>query len=96
MNTPRVVIHIEPEAPAKPAYGQACNGCGVCCLVEPCPVGMVLSLKRSGECRMLRWSAEETRYVCGALRGAPRLMKPLLRRWIAAGVGCDCDLQTQA
>ena len=54
---------------------------------------MVLSLKRSGECSMLRWSAEETRYVCGALRGAPVILRPLLRRWIAAGVGCDCDLQ---
>ena len=95
MEQPRV-IHIEPEAPRKPAYGQACNGCGVCCLAEPCPVGMVLSLKRSGECRMLRWSAQETRYVCGALRGAPRLLKPLLKRWIAAGMGCDCDLQVPA
>ena len=87
------VIHIEPEAPSKPAFGAPCNGCGVCCLAEPCPVGIVLSLKRHGACRMLRWSAEEARYLCGALRGAPTLLQPLLRRWISAGSGCDSDLE---
>jgi len=92
MGSPRV-IHIEPEAPSKPAVGAPCNGCGVCCLAEPCPVGMVLSLKRRGACRMLRWSDEETRYFCGALNTAPPLLKPLLRRWISAGTGCDCTLE---
>jgi len=87
------VIHIHAEAPPKPALGAPCNGCGICCAAEPCPVGMVLSLKRSGACRMLRWSAEETRYVCGALRAAPAPLHPLLHRWIAAGSGCDCDLE---
>ncbi|MBV8501078.1 MAG: hypothetical protein JO006_05105 [Paucibacter sp.] len=87
------VIHLHVEAPAKPALGATCNGCGVCCAAEPCPVGMVLSLKRRGACRMLRWSGEQTRYFCGALTGAPRALQPLLRRWIASGRGCDSDLE---
>ncbi len=88
------VIHIEAEAPPKPAVGQPCNGCGICCLAEPCPIGVLLSIRTRGPCRMLRWSALESRYVCGSLRGSPAMLRPLLRRWIAAGQGCDCELES--
>ncbi len=92
------VIHIHPDAPPKPREGQPCNGCGVCCLAEPCPVGMVVSLKRHGTCRALRWSDEETRYLCGLMIKpglAGRLIKALAGRWIAAGIGCDSSLEPQ-
>jgi hypothetical protein len=73
-------IHIHPQAPAKVALGAPCNGCGVCCLTEPCPLGVLLSGRRSGACDALRWDGE--RYRCGALtvpRGvlAPRLPRGL-------------------
>jgi hypothetical protein len=105
------VIHIHPAAPPKPAEGQPCNGCGVCCLSEPCPVGMLLSRRRRGACKALRWSEPERRYVCGMLRqplqtlGWPgtgnspftralgRWLARLCARWIAAGSGCDSNLQ---
>lgn len=101
------VIWIHPEAPPKPALGAPCNGCGVCCLAEPCPVGMVVSLKRHGACRALVWSDAEHQYRCGMLVhpsryvGWPtlrpdallnRLMRRYARRLIAAGIGCDADL----
>ena len=60
-------IFVEPGAPAKPAWGARCNGCGVCCLVEPCPLGVVLSRRRRGACSALRWDAEAAAYQCGAL-----------------------------
>ena len=94
------VIVIHPMAPAQPRTGEPCNGCGVCCLAFPCPLGMVLSLKRMGRCSALRWSDEERRYLCGAI-SAPRSTLPwglkwlapqlsrLARRWIASGIGCD-------
>lgn len=85
---PRVIL-LHPEAPPKPAPGAACNGCGVCCAAEPCPVGLLASLRRRGACQLLRWDGE--RYRCGALLAAGPLA-PLLRRWIAAGAGCDSDL----
>jgi hypothetical protein len=61
------VIHIHPEAPPKPPEGAPCNGCGVCCLAEPCPVGMLVSRKRRGACDLLRWSDAQGRYACGLL-----------------------------
>ena len=61
------VIHIHPQAPPKPVEGAPCNGCGVCCLAQPCPLGMVLSGARSGACRALSWHDEGSRYRCGAI-----------------------------
>lgn len=61
------VIHIEPSAPAKPVVGAPCNGCGVCCLSEPCPLGMALYWKRKGSCQALQWDAGGKAYRCGAL-----------------------------
>lgn len=112
---PQFVIHVQPHAAPKPAPGAPCNGCGICCLSEPCPLGMLLSRRRSGACMALRWEAQLRQYRCGAmtapqdvLRQAlpPRLsglgavlLVPLLtrmvRRWIAAGQGCDSSLEVQ-
>ena len=98
------IIYLHPEAPTKPAEGAPCNGCGLCCLAEPCPLGVVLSRKRLGACNALRWDDAQHLYRCGALTQPQavlpfglRWMAPLLgrlaRRWIAAGVGCDATLE---
>ena len=55
------------NAPAKPALGSPCNGCGVCCLLEPCPLGVLLSGFRKGACRALRWQEDGHIYRCGAI-----------------------------
>lgn len=99
-------IAIHRDAPAKPAVGRACNGCGVCCLAEPCPVGIVVSRRRTGPCDALRWVEAETRYRCGVVV-EPRAFLPrwssilgtrfersvvrLALRMIAADRGCDSD-----
>lgn len=107
-------IYLHPAAPPKPPEGAPCNGCGVCCLAQPCPVGMLLSRRRHGACEALRWDAVQTVYRCGAITAPlavvqaalpPRwqwlaplptaLLKRLARRWVAAGQGCDSDLQPQ-
>lgn len=95
-------IEIHPEAPPKPASGEPCNGCGICCLLEPCPVGILVSRHRHGRCAALTWVDTEQRYRCGMVMQPaahlPRWLRwstPLWRRWslrlIAAGIGCDCD-----
>jgi hypothetical protein len=102
------IIHIHPEAPPKPALGAACNGCGVCCLAEPCPVGVLVSRRLKGACRALVWRASAGRYQCGLLVGwssertktagrLRRLASALWLRWarrmISAGSGCDANME---
>ncbi|RYF67964.1 MAG: hypothetical protein EOO29_36015, partial [Comamonadaceae bacterium] len=56
------VIHLQPDAPTKPAFGQPCNGCGVCCASEPCPAGVLVSRRRHGACAALVWAAGDGLY----------------------------------
>lgn len=101
------VVWLHPAAPAKPAEGAPCNGCGLCCLAEPCPLGMLVSRRRKGACTALRWSDADQRYWCGMVADpggvtglshpwAVRALSALARRWIASGVGCDARLDVQA
>jgi len=94
----RRTVWLQPEAPPKPAPGAPCNGCGLCCLAEPCPLGVLLSRRRRGPCAALRWDTAARQYRCSAITEAPpgawgALSRALARRWIAAGQGCDADLQ---
>jgi hypothetical protein len=76
-------IYLYPAAPRKPAEGAPCNGCGVCCTVQPCPLGMVLSGRRTGACAALRWDGTAALYRCGALI-EPRavVVQVLGQRWV--------------
>ncbi len=97
-------IYLHPEAPAKPAVGAACNGCGVCCAIDPCPIGVLVSRRRHGRCEALLWQESPPRYLCGVLSEPTRFSgigSPTLNRWlsvfaarsIAAGAGCDASAE---
>lgn len=104
------IVWLHAQAPAKPPPGAPCNGCGVCCAWQPCPVGVVLSRRRRGACVALRWEEPPGRYRCGVLADAARprtgttlparawqwLARACIARWIGAGTGCDCDAQVEA
>ncbi len=97
------IIELHAEAPAKPAIGAPCNGCGVCCALETCPLAMLRFLKRCGPCPALEWSAEEGRYACGLLIRPGRYLplpagmhsraRRFFARSIAAGKGCDSNAE---
>ena len=102
----KTVVEIHPAAPPKPFAGQPCNGCGVCCALETCPLGRLRFRQRHGPCPALTWAADEQRYHCGLLSDPRRhfgwlptaatgLAARLCARWIAAGSGCDCDAEVQ-
>jgi hypothetical protein len=100
MPLPRVIL-LHAQAPAKPAVGAACNGCGLCCAAAPCPLGVLVSRRRRGACQALQWDAPASRYFCGVvaepgrwLRWLPAgLARSLARRWISAGSGCDAEIE---
>ncbi|MDP2810486.1 MAG: hypothetical protein Q8O34_10105 [Rhodocyclaceae bacterium] len=98
------MVRLHAVAPAKPAFGASCNGCGVCCAAEPCPVARFLLGVRTGDCLALAWDEAARRYFCGMARhpaGHLRWLPEMLnnaaaracRRWISAGSGCDCDAE---
>ncbi len=100
------LVHVHPDAPPKPSTGAPCNGCGLCCLLEPCPLGVLVSRRWRGACVAVRWSVDEQRYLCGMLSdfgGVTGLTQPWVvrtltaaaRRSIAAGIGCDASFQIQ-
>jgi len=103
----RSVIYLRAEAPVKPPTGAACNGCGACCALEPCPLGVLVSQRRHGRCRALRWDGPLGLYRCGmvsapknVLRWLPDAAVPavrwLARRWISSASGCDAELAAEA
>jgi hypothetical protein len=104
---PSRVIYLHAAAPPKPAWGEPCNGCGVCCATEPCPIGALISKRRQGACVVLRWSDAGQHYRCALVadarslwpwlpRWADALATRLARRWISAASGCDATLEVQA
>lgn len=83
---PDRIVHVEPEAPAKPFPGESCNGCGLCCLLEPCPLGVLLSRRRTGACTALRWDGDARQYRCGAMMAPAEVVDsfmPAGLRWMS-------------
>jgi hypothetical protein len=80
MSKLRQIILIHPNAPTKPPAGAPCNGCGVCCLLEPCPLGAVLCGRRHGACVAVRWQSEAAQYRCGALCAPVEVLQQVLPR----------------
>lgn len=101
------LIWLRVEAPAKPVVGAHCNGCGVCCAAEPCPVARVFLWQRRGACRALVWVEANLHYRCGMLMQPANylpylpylpnalhvLLGRLIGRWIAVGTACDSDAE---
>ena len=82
-------IPIHSLAPAKAEEGAACNGCGVCCLFEPCPIGIILTGRRLGACAALRWDDALVQYRCGAIVATREVLQQALpngARWLAVAL----------
>lgn len=80
MTALRQIILLHCDAPPKPVLGAPCNGCGVCCQLAPCPLGLFLSRRRRGACVALRWHEARRQYRCGALSQPLELLQGLLPR----------------
>jgi hypothetical protein len=84
-------------APAKPLYGDPCNGCGLCCLEAQCPLSEIMFGVRE-RCPALE-ELPAGGYGCGLASSPERYtpmapaMRPVAREafalLIGAGSGCD-------
>lgn len=89
------------RGPPKPAFGQACNGCGYCCAAEPCGIALeYISPHLAGPCPALEF--EDGRFHCGMVRRpglymslpndwADAFLGPLFARMLGVGKGCCAD-----
>ena len=95
-----ITLTLHAEAPAKPAEGDACNGCGCCCAAARCPVSWLFLPPGEGRCAALEWDGAARRYRCGMIVQPAEYIGWLPRRWqgragrwfarrVAAGTGCD-------
>jgi hypothetical protein len=83
-----------PDRPIKPVYGAPCNGCGLCCIVEQCPISVDLFGQRP-RCPAL--IDEGGPYSCGLI-SRPRdyfvdelasYCRDRIAIILGAGEGCD-------
>ena len=80
----------------KPAEGAPCNGCGWCCISEPCLISKE-KLGATDKCPALEVAGD--RYACGLITnpglylGTPSFGDPILSQLFgeALGVGKGCD-----
>jgi hypothetical protein len=89
---------------AKPAYGSPCNGCGVCCEKELCPLAAALYDRWAGPCPALLPADAKGAKACGLIADPARFFPLKVRRFGAgelsrtaalingAGLGCDYPL----
>lgn len=84
--------------PAYPGYGQKCNGCGLCCIDQPCPVADNLRVWKDGKCKALQ--LVDGVYRCGMMTTPDKFTKYVpknkraeaaanIRRQLGSGVYCD-------
>jgi len=73
----------------KPAEGQPCNGCGLCCIREVCSIGVkIYGPQVQAPCPGLH--AQDGRYWCKVvLAERQAALPPIVATMLDIGGGCD-------
>jgi hypothetical protein len=88
-------ISLPPTIIPKPRHGMACNGCGLCCTLEPCGIAKALLGDIPGPCPILVY--QDGKYRCGyvLMEAEARAIKPdfepLITNALGIGKGCDAE-----
>lgn len=101
MTLPLVQITRAQTPPAKPRFGEPCNGCGLCCAAELCETAEKHFAGAQAPCPALEWDPAWNRARCGLVTNPSRHLRmpfngdeylaPLFARSIAAGQGCGME-----
>ena len=74
----------------KPLFGMPCNGCGLCCQMEICAIGMMAFPKATAPCPALRFAGSNFR--CAIVEAeASTGAEPLIAAALGIGRGCCSD-----
>lgn len=85
-------VEVLPVIPDKPRCGDPCNGCGLCCYSEVCPVGKMAFGDVEAPCLALVMSKDMTRTRCGlVLIEIDNDMGTQVQEAIGVGCGCSMD-----
>jgi hypothetical protein len=85
--------------PSKPRYGEACNGCGLCCAIEICEVGKIAFKGAKAPCPALKLSPAGDRTYCELVLLEKLAVEqkavdlPLIA--IGLGIGNGCSMQDE-
>lgn len=79
------------ELPKKPAYGDPCNGCGFCCMIEVCAIGKeVYGKDQQAPCPALIKASGRT--WCKFVLAEDMLREPsIIGNALGIGKGCCAD-----
>jgi hypothetical protein len=85
----------------KPVHGSPCNGCGMCCAIEPCGIAREFIPDHPEEGPCLAMEFDTGRFVCGMIRRPGHYIRlpdwgdahmgALFAKALGAGKGCDAD-----
>lgn len=85
--------------PRKPSEGAPCNGCGLCCALQLCPIAIEFIEAAEAPCPAMEYAGG--RFWCGLARypsryfGTPassdRLIRPMVQAELSIGEGCDAS-----
>ena len=86
--------------PEKPAYGSPCNGCGMCCIAEQCPISQMLfgehdlcpALTRMGNVYACGLLCDTARYAVPVSDKVDSALRAAIAYLLGAGRGCDARL----
>ena len=92
------ITHLPPVILQRPRYGEACNGCGLCCSLEPCGIAKARHGDIPGPCPELVYDAG--RYRCRLVLMEtlatemgliPGEFQALVTEALGIGKGCDSE-----
>ena len=84
---------------AKPPFRAPCNGCGVCCLAQLCPIAIDWLPGVTTPCPALE--TEDGRFWCGLIRHPSKhlgirfngdsILSPMIAKGVGLGQGCSME-----
>lgn len=81
----------------KPKFLEPCNGCGLCCQLEVCALGLdMLGNNTPAPCPLIR--ARDGRFFCGAVDMADEMgaeQGAAIRFILGVGIGCDAEIEDE-